>query len=150
MGSRRVPPRPNSLPSPSCLGRERVQGGLGCPRPLPAALGGCECKCLWLEASLRPQSWHVLGIRGTWWDECHAGSAGVEAPGCSGGVGEVEVSHCVSGRGGMVRPLRRARAVVESLWVRTRGMANKAAVVVGVCSRRPSQAASAAEFFHRP
>ena len=70
-------------------------------------------------ALLRSQSWHVLGIGGTWWDECHAWSAGMEAAGCSGGVGragEVEGSHSVEGRGWMVEPFQSAR-----MWWRASG-----------------------------
>ena len=70
-------------------------------------------------ALLRSQSWHVPGIRGTRWDECHAWSAGTEAAGCSGGVGragEVEGSHSVEGRAWTVRPLRSAR-----VWWRASG-----------------------------
>ncbi|KAK4818298.1 hypothetical protein QYF61_010760 [Mycteria americana] len=88
----------------------------------------------------------------TWWNESHDWSTGVEGYRLFGRDRQGR-------RGGGVTLNARERFVctaltvssdvVESLWVRTRGMEKKGDVVVGVYYRLPSQNISTAELFYR-
>ena len=105
-----------------------------------------------LEALVHSQSYDVIGISETWWNESHAWTAGIE--------GYRLFRRCRQGRrgGGVALYVRERFActaltvsddAVESLWVRIRGMENKGDVIVGVYYPSPSQDVSTDELFYR-
>ncbi|XP_040977464.1 uncharacterized protein LOC121232961 [Aquila chrysaetos chrysaetos] len=101
------------------------------------------------QDELEAQNYDIIGISETWWNESHDWSAGME------GYRLFRRDR----RGGGVTLYVRERLdctaltvsgdVVESLWVRIRGMENKGEVVVGVYYRSPSQDVSTDGLFYR-
>ena len=88
-----------------------------------------------LEALVSSRSYNIIGISETWWNESHDWSAGMEGcrlfrrdrQGRQGGGVALYVRERFDCTALTVRD-----DMVESLWVRIRGMENKADVVVGV------------------
>ncbi|KAK4810955.1 hypothetical protein QYF61_013363 [Mycteria americana] len=105
-----------------------------------------------MEVLVSSQSYDVIGISETWWNESHDRSAGMEGY-------RLFRRNRQGRRGGGVAPYVRDRCdctaltvrddVVESLWVRIKGMENKGDVTVGVYYRSPSQDVSTDELFCR-
>ncbi|RMC01239.1 hypothetical protein DUI87_22188 [Hirundo rustica rustica] len=93
-----------------------------------------------LEAMVQQQSCDVVAIRGTWWDESRGWSTARD--------GYKLFRRDRKGRrgGGVALYIKKALDTisinedgVERLWVRIKGKANKADVLLGVCYRPPSQ-----------
>ena len=105
-----------------------------------------------MEALINSQSYVIIGISETWWNECHDGSAGMEGyrlfrrdrQDRQGGGAALYIRErfdCTA--------LTVSDDVVESLWVMIRGMENKGDAIVGVYYRSPSQDDSTDELFYR-
>ncbi|KAK4827172.1 hypothetical protein QYF61_015134 [Mycteria americana] len=105
-----------------------------------------------LEALVSSQSYEIIGMSETWWNESHDWSAGMEGyrlfrrdrQGKQGGGVALYVRErfdCTA--------LTVSDDVVESLWVRIRGMEDKGDVVGGVYYRSLSQDVSTDELFYR-
>ncbi|KAK4818852.1 hypothetical protein QYF61_020071 [Mycteria americana] len=105
-----------------------------------------------LEPLGSSQSYSIIGISEAWWNESHDWSTGMEGYRLFRRDGQGR-------RGGGVALYVRERFdctalavsddVVESLWVRIRGIENKGDIVVGVYYRSPSQAVSTDELSYR-
>ncbi|KAK4806138.1 hypothetical protein QYF61_001061 [Mycteria americana] len=105
-----------------------------------------------LEALVISQSYDIIGISETRWNESHDWSSRMEGY-------RLFRRDSQGRRGGGVALYVRERFdctaltvsddVVESLWVSIRGMENKGDVVVGAYNRSPSQDVSTSELFYR-
>ena len=95
-----------------------------------------------LEAIVRQGNYDVVAITGTWWDDSHNWSAATDGyklfrrdrQGRRGGGVALYVRECFD-----CLELNDGNDKVECLWVRIRGKANKADILVGVCYRPPNQ-----------
>ena len=105
-----------------------------------------------VEVLVCSQSYDVIGISKTWWNESHDWSAGMKSCG-------IFKRDRQSRWGGEVAPYVRERIdctvltdkedVVVSIWLSIRGMENKADDIVGVYYQSPSQDDSIDELFYR-
>ena len=94
-----------------------------------------------LEAIVRQASYDLVAITETWWDHSHDWSAAMDGykifrkdrQGRSDGVA-LYVRECFD-----VTELITGDDKVESLWVKIRGRADKADILVGICYRPPNQ-----------
>ncbi|PKU40554.1 rna-directed dna polymerase from mobile element jockey-like [Limosa lapponica baueri] len=105
-----------------------------------------------LEAIVQPESYDVVAITETWWDESNDWSATMDGykllrrdrQGRRGGGMALYVREdydCVE--------LTEGNGKLECLWVRIRGKASKVDIVVGVCYRPPSQDVEVDEMFYK-
>ncbi|KAK4831897.1 hypothetical protein QYF61_020044 [Mycteria americana] len=95
-----------------------------------------------LEANVHQENYDMVAITETWWDDSHNWSVVMDGynlfrrdrQGRRGGGVALYVRGCLDSL-----ELNDGDDRVECLWVRIRGKANKADIVVGVCYRPPSQ-----------
>ncbi|KAK4830603.1 hypothetical protein QYF61_012029 [Mycteria americana] len=105
-----------------------------------------------LEAIVYQENYDMVAITETWWDDSHNWSAAMDGY-------KLFRRHRRGRRGGGVALYVRERLDslelddgddrVECLWVRIRGKANKADIVVGVCYRPPNQDEETDELFYK-
>ncbi|PKU48789.1 mitochondrial fission process protein 1 [Limosa lapponica baueri] len=142
---------------------EQHKGNGAFPASKSVALGG-QLKCLYtnarsmgkkqeeLEAIVWHESYDVVAITEMWWDESNDWSAAMEGyklfrrdrQGRRGGGVALYVREdyeCVE--------LTEGNGRVECLWVRIKGRASKADIVVGVCYRPPNQDVEVDEMFYK-
>ncbi|KAK4811169.1 hypothetical protein QYF61_019800 [Mycteria americana] len=105
-----------------------------------------------LEAIVHQENYDMVAIMETWWDDSHNWSAVMDGykhfrrdrQGRKGGGVALYVRECLDSL-----ELNDGDDRVECLWVRIRGKANKADIVVGVCYRPPNQDEEADEIFYK-
>ncbi|KAM9591180.1 uncharacterized protein ACIBXB_006077 isoform 1-T3 [Morphnus guianensis] len=105
-----------------------------------------------LEAIVQQDSYDLVAITETWWDNSHDWSAAMDGyklfrrdrQGRRGGGVALYVRECFD-----CTELHDCDDKVERLWVRMRGKANKADIVLGVCYRPPDQVEETDESFYK-
>ena len=105
-----------------------------------------------LEAIVQQENYDIVAIMETWWDDSHNWSAAMDGyklfrrdrQGRRGGGVALYVRECFD-----CLELDDGDDRVECLWVRIRGKANKADIMVGVCYRPPNQDEEADEIFYK-
>ncbi|KAK4805868.1 hypothetical protein QYF61_025735 [Mycteria americana] len=105
-----------------------------------------------LEAIVHQENDDMVAIRETWWDDSHNRSASTDGyklfrrdkRGRRGGGVALYVRECLDSL-----ELNDGDERVECLWVRIRGKAKAADIVVGVCYRPPSQDEETDELFYK-
>ncbi|KAK4816233.1 hypothetical protein QYF61_013641 [Mycteria americana] len=105
-----------------------------------------------LEAIVHQENYDMVAIMETWWDDSHNWSAAMDGyklfrrdrRGRRGGGVALYVRECLDSL-----ELDDGDDRVECLWVRIRGKANKADIVVGVCYRPPNQDEETDELFYK-
>ncbi|KAJ7422536.1 mitochondrial fission process protein 1 [Pitangus sulphuratus] len=104
-----------------------------------------------LEATVQQESYDIVTITETWWDDSHDWSAALDGYKCfrrdrqgrrGGGVAQYVRQSLGSLK------LEVSDDKVECLWVRIRGKANKADILVGVSYRPPNQEDEDDELFY--
>ena len=97
------------------------------------------------------RGYDLVAITETWWDHCHEWSAAMDGyklfrkdrQGRRGGGMALYVKECFE-----VTEFMTGDDKVESLWVKIRGRADKADILVGVCYRLPNQDEETDEVFY--
>ncbi|KAK4810944.1 hypothetical protein QYF61_013352 [Mycteria americana] len=105
-----------------------------------------------LEAVVHQENYDMVAITETWWDDSHNWSAAMngyklfrrDRRGRRGGGVALYIRECLDSL-----ELNDGDDRVECLWVRIRGKANKAGIVVGVCYRPPNQDEETDELFYK-
>ncbi|KAK4810539.1 hypothetical protein QYF61_004502 [Mycteria americana] len=105
-----------------------------------------------LEAIVHQENYDMVAITETWWDDSHNWTAAMDGyklfrrdrRGRRGGGVALYVRECLDSL-----ELDDGDDRVECLWVRIRGKANKADIVVGVCYRPPNQDEETDELFYK-
>ncbi|PKU34926.1 mitochondrial fission process protein 1 [Limosa lapponica baueri] len=105
-----------------------------------------------LEAIVQQESYDVVAVTETWWDDSHDCSAAMDGyklfrrdrKGRRGGGVALYIRE-----GYECQELIEGNSRVECLWVRIRGRASKADIVVGVCYRPPNQDVEVDEMFYK-
>uniref|UniRef100_A0A8B9CU89 Reverse transcriptase domain-containing protein n=1 Tax=Anser brachyrhynchus TaxID=132585 RepID=A0A8B9CU89_9AVES len=105
-----------------------------------------------LDAIVQREGYDLVAITETWWDHSHDWSAAMsgyrlfrrDRQHRRGGGVALYIRECFD-----VEELEAGNDKVESLWVRIRGKANKASILVGVCYRPPNQDEETDEEFYR-
>ncbi|KAK4829727.1 hypothetical protein QYF61_006188 [Mycteria americana] len=105
-----------------------------------------------LEAIVHQENYDMVAITETWWDDSHNWSAAMDGyklfrrdrRGRRGGGVALYVRECLDSL-----ELDDGDNRVECLWVRIRGKANKADIVVGVCYRPANQDEETDELFYK-
>ena len=105
-----------------------------------------------LEAIVQQENYDIVSIMETWWDDLHNWSAAMDGyelfrrdrQGRRGGGVALYVRECFD-----CLELDDGNDRVECFWVRIRGKANKADIMVGVCYRPPNQDEEADEIFSK-
>ena len=105
-----------------------------------------------LEAIARQENYDVVAITETWWDDSHNWSAAMDGyklfrkgrQGRRGGGVALYIRECFD-----CLELNEGNDKVECLWVKIRGKANKADILVGVCYRPPNQDEETDEVFYK-
>ncbi|KAK4826884.1 hypothetical protein QYF61_012072 [Mycteria americana] len=105
-----------------------------------------------LEAIVHQENYDMVAITETWWGDSHNWSAVMDGyklfrrdrRGRRGGGVALYVRECLDSL-----ELDDGDDRVECLWVRIRGKANKADIVVGVCYRPPNQDEETDELFYK-
>ncbi|KAK4816014.1 hypothetical protein QYF61_011004 [Mycteria americana] len=105
-----------------------------------------------LEATVHQENYDMVAITETWWGDSHNWSAAMDGyklfrrdrRGRRGGGVALYVRERLDSL-----ELNDGDDRVECLWVRIRGKANKADIVVGVCYRAPSQDEETDELFYK-
>ncbi|KAK4827580.1 hypothetical protein QYF61_019482 [Mycteria americana] len=105
-----------------------------------------------LEAIVRQENYDMVAITETWWGDSHNWSAAMDGyklfrrdrRGRRGGGVALYVRESLDSL-----ELNDGDDRVECLWVRIRGKANKADIVVGVCYRPPNQDEETDELFYK-
>ncbi|KAK4829760.1 hypothetical protein QYF61_006484 [Mycteria americana] len=105
-----------------------------------------------LEAIVHQENYNTVAIMETWWDDSHNWSAAMDGyklfrrdrRGRRGGGVALYVRDSLDSL-----ELDDGDDRVECLWVRIRGKANKADIVVGVCYRPPNQDEETDELFYK-
>ncbi|KAJ7419991.1 hypothetical protein BTVI_23322 [Pitangus sulphuratus] len=140
------------------LSRDKPKGG----KPELGVKSAAQLKCMYsnarnmgnkqeeLEAIMQQESYDVVAITEMWWDDSHDWSAAMDGyklfrrdrQGRRGGG----VALYIRGSLDSVE-LEVSDNKVECLWVRIRGKANKADILVGVCYRPPNQDKEVDELF---
>ncbi|XP_054058617.1 UPF0462 protein C4orf33 homolog isoform X2 [Rissa tridactyla] len=103
-----------------------------------------------LEAIAQQDSYDVVAITETWWDDCHDWNAAMngyklfrrDRQGRRGGGVSLYIRECFD-----CIELDSSDDKVECLWVRLKGKGNTGDVVLGVCYRRPDQDEDTDEVF---
>ena len=94
-----------------------------------------------LEAIVRQASYDLVATPETWWDHCHDWSAAMDGyklfrkdrQGRRCGGVALYVKECFE-----ITELMTGDNKVESLWVKIRGRADKADILMGICYRPPN------------
>ncbi|KAK4828900.1 hypothetical protein QYF61_001458 [Mycteria americana] len=105
-----------------------------------------------LEAIVQQENYDMVAIMETWWDDSHNWSVTIDGyklfrrdrQGRRGGGVALYVRECFD-----CLELNDGDDRVECLWVRIRGKASKAGIVVGVCYRPPNQDEETDELFYK-
>ncbi|KAK4815580.1 hypothetical protein QYF61_004097 [Mycteria americana] len=105
-----------------------------------------------LEAIVHQENYDMVAITETWWGDSHNWSAAMDGyklfrrdrRGRRGGGVALYIRECLDSL-----ELDDGDDRVECLWVRIRGKANKADIVVGVCYRPPNQDEETDELFYK-
>ncbi|GAB0183989.1 hypothetical protein GRJ2_000864200 [Grus japonensis] len=105
-----------------------------------------------LEAIVQQDSYDLVAITETWWDDSHDWSAAMDGyklfrgdgQGRRGGGAALYVRECFD-----CIELNNCGDKVECLWVRMRGRAHKADILLGVCYRPPNQDEEVDEVFYK-
>ncbi|KAK4813674.1 LOW QUALITY PROTEIN: hypothetical protein QYF61_017641 [Mycteria americana] len=105
-----------------------------------------------LEAIVHQENYDMVAIMETWWDDLHNWSVAIDGyklfrrdrQGRRGGGVALYVRESLDSL-----ELNDGDDRVECLWVRMRGKANKADIVVGVCYRPPNQDDEAEKIFYK-
>ncbi|KAK4829261.1 hypothetical protein QYF61_002653 [Mycteria americana] len=105
-----------------------------------------------LEAIVHQENYDMVAITETWWDDSHNWSAAMDGyklfrrdrRGRRGGGVALYVRECLDSL-----ELDDGDDRVECLWIRIKGKANKADIVVGVCYRCPNQDEETDELFYK-
>ncbi|KAK4817118.1 hypothetical protein QYF61_027981 [Mycteria americana] len=105
-----------------------------------------------LEAIVHQENYDMVAITETWWDDSHNWSVAMDGyklfrrdrQGRRGGGVALYIRECLDSL-----ELDDGDDRVECLWVRIRGKANKADIVVGVCYRPPNQDEETDELFYK-
>ncbi|PKU32032.1 rna-directed dna polymerase from mobile element jockey-like [Limosa lapponica baueri] len=105
-----------------------------------------------LEAIVQQESYDVVAVMEMWWDDLHNWSAALDGyklfrrdrQGRRGGGAALYVREWYE-----CQELNDGDNRVECLWVRIRGRANKADIMVGVCYRPSNQDGEADEIFYK-
>ncbi|KAK4810957.1 hypothetical protein QYF61_013365 [Mycteria americana] len=105
-----------------------------------------------LEAVVHQENYDMVAITETWWDDSHNWSAAMngykifrrDRRGRRGGGVALYIRECLDSL-----ELNDGDDRVECLWVRIKGKANKAGIVVGVCYRPPNQDEETDELFYK-
>ncbi|KAK4827614.1 LOW QUALITY PROTEIN: hypothetical protein QYF61_019539 [Mycteria americana] len=105
-----------------------------------------------LEAIVYQENYDMVAITETWWGDSHNWSAAMDGykffrrdrRGRRGGGVALYVRECLDSL-----EVNDGDDRVECLWVRIRGKANKADIVVGVCYRPPNQDEETDELFYK-
>ncbi|KAK4829639.1 hypothetical protein QYF61_005850 [Mycteria americana] len=105
-----------------------------------------------LEAIVHQENYDIIAITETWWDDSHNWSATMDGyeifrrdrQGRRGGGVALYVRECLDSL-----ELNDGDDRVECLWVRIRGKAKKADIVVGICYRPPNQDEATDELFYK-
>ncbi|KAK4816911.1 LOW QUALITY PROTEIN: hypothetical protein QYF61_024921 [Mycteria americana] len=105
-----------------------------------------------LEAIVHQENYDMVAITETWWDDLHNWSAAMDGyklfrrdrRGRRGGGVALYIRECLDSL-----ELDDGDDRVECLWVRIRGKANKADIVVGVCYRPPNQDEETDKLFYK-
>ncbi|KAK4820905.1 hypothetical protein QYF61_008137 [Mycteria americana] len=138
---------------------KRLKARKGCS-PMKETWATAQLKCLYtnarstgnkqeeLEAIVHQENYDMVAITETWWDDSHNWSVAMD--------GYKLFRRDRRGRrgGGVALYVRECLDSLElddgwSLWVRIRGKANKADIVVGVCYRPPNQDEETDELFYK-
>ncbi|KAK4815791.1 hypothetical protein QYF61_007231 [Mycteria americana] len=142
---------------------KRLKARKGCSS-MKEARTTAQLKCLYtnarsmgnkqeeLEAIVHQENYDMVAITETWWGDSHNWSAAMDGyklfrrdrRGRRGGGVALYVRECLDSL-----ELDDGDDRVECLWVRTRGKANKAHIVVGVCYRPPNQDEETDELFYK-
>ncbi|KAJ7428093.1 mitochondrial fission process protein 1 [Pitangus sulphuratus] len=104
------------------------------------------------EAIMQQESYDVVAITETWWDDSHDWSAAMDGyklfrrdrQGRRGGGVALYVGESLDSV-----ELAVSNGKVECLWIKIRGKASKADILVGVCYRPPNQDDEDDEFFYK-
>ncbi|KAK4813301.1 hypothetical protein QYF61_023452 [Mycteria americana] len=132
---------------------ERVVGHWNrLPREVVMAPSLSEFKERLADALSHMENYDMVAITETWWDDSHNWSAAMDGyklfrrdrRGRRGGGVALYVRECLDSL-----ELDDGDDRVECLWVRIRGKANKADIVVGVCYRPPNQDEETDELFYK-
>ncbi|GAB0208309.1 hypothetical protein GRJ2_003296600 [Grus japonensis] len=105
-----------------------------------------------LEAIVQQENYDIVAITETWWDDSHNWSAAMDdyklfrrdRQGRRGGGVALYVRECFD-----CLELDDGDERVECLWIRIRGKANKADILLGVCYRPSNQDEEADEIFYK-
>jgi len=105
-----------------------------------------------LKAIVQQETYDMVVIMETWWDNSHNFSAVThgsklfrrDRQGRRGGGVALYARECFD-----CLELDDGNDSIECLWVRVRGKANKAAIMLGVCCRPPDQDQEADEMFYK-
>ena len=105
-----------------------------------------------LEAMVQQQSCDVIAITEMWWDNSQSWSTALDGhklfrrdrKGSRGGVVALYIREAFGAIG-----IEMNDDGVECLWVRIKGKADKADILLGVCYRPPSQGEEADNFFYK-
>ncbi|GAB0180519.1 hypothetical protein GRJ2_000517200 [Grus japonensis] len=105
-----------------------------------------------MEAIVQQENYDIVAITETWWDDSHNRAAAMDGyklfrrdrQGRRGGGVALYVKEDFD-----YLELNDGDDRVECLWVRIRGKANKADIMLGVCYRLPSQDEEADEIFYK-
>ncbi|PKU43826.1 mitochondrial fission process protein 1 [Limosa lapponica baueri] len=105
-----------------------------------------------LEAIVQQENYDIFAITETWWEDSHNWNAAIDGY-------QLFRRDRQGKRGGGVAPyvrggfecleLNNMNDSVECLWVRIKGKANKADIMVGVCYRPLNQDVEANEIFYK-
>ncbi|GAB0202541.1 hypothetical protein GRJ2_002719700 [Grus japonensis] len=106
-----------------------------------------------LEAIVQQDSYDLVAITETWWDDSHDWSAAMDGyklfrrdrHGRRGSGVALYVRECFD----CIELADNCDDKVECLWVRMRGKANQAHILLGVCYRPPNQDEEADEAFYK-
>ncbi|PKU41683.1 mitochondrial fission process protein 1 [Limosa lapponica baueri] len=142
---------------------EHGQGDVGARHPLKVAGKLAQLKCIYtnarsmgnkqeeLEAIVQQKNYDIVAITETWWEDLHNWSAAINGYRLfrrdrqgrrGGGVAFYvrDIFECLE--------LNNGNDSVECLWIRIKGKANKADIMVGVYYRPPNQDVEIDEIFY--
>ncbi|GAB0208671.1 hypothetical protein GRJ2_003332800 [Grus japonensis] len=105
-----------------------------------------------LETIVQQENYDIVAVTETWWDDSHNWSAAMDGYKLfrrdrqerRGGGVALYVKECFD-----CLELNDGDDRVECLWIRIRGKANKADIMVGVCYRPPNQDEQADKIFYK-
>ncbi|KAK4821712.1 hypothetical protein QYF61_027784 [Mycteria americana] len=151
MGAKRETPVKHLKARKGCssMKETRVTAQLKCLYTNARSMGNKQEE---LEAIVHQENYDMVAITETWWGDLHNWSAAMDGyklfrrdrRGRRGGGVALYVKECLDSL-----ELDDGDDRVECLWVRIRGKANKADIVVGVCYRPPNQDEETDELFYK-